>query len=132
MNDAIFVARLHSQKLITGDINDKVGSGSNLTRAEAATYFLNNVIKPAISTGYNEPFRILLLQMESFGNNLKDLAEKMKNEIQMLINNSVTGKNRCTDSICMYICIHIYTHADTCRHMQTYTHTNTHTHKSNL
>ena len=102
MKDAIFLAHLQSQKLITGDIKQKIGPGSNLTPAEAATYFLDNVVGPAITVRNNEPFSLLLSEMGSFSDNLNDLAEKIKTEIQML-NNPVTGKKKCTVHMYMYV-----------------------------
>ena len=115
MKDAIFIARLHSQKLIVGDDIHKLHSGSTLTPAEAATYFLNNVIEPTIRTEYNEPFCLLLLQMESFSGHLAVLAATIKTEIQLL-HNSVTGhgKNKCTNIKCIHMHVYMYMYLHKC------------------
>ena len=113
MKDAIFIARLHSQKLIVGDNIHKLHTGSTLTPAEAATHFLNNVIEPAIRIGYNEPFCLLLLQMESFSGHLAVLAETIKTEIRLL-RNSVTGKNKCTNIKCIHMYVYMYMYLHKC------------------
>ena len=65
MKDATFVSKLYSKELILDDLKHKIDTESNLTQREAATCFLDNAIKPAINTRYNEPFSILLSEMES-------------------------------------------------------------------
>ena len=103
MKDAIFIANLNSRKLISENVKHKLGPGLNITPAEAATYFLDEVIGPAINTGYNEPFSLLLSEMESFSDLLKNLAEEINKEIQML-KTSVIGKHVAI-YIAMYICV---------------------------
>ena len=65
MKDATFVSKLYSKELILDDLKHKIDTESNLTQREVATCFLDNAIKPAINTRYNEPFSILLSEMES-------------------------------------------------------------------
>ena len=91
MKDSIFVANLVT--LLPDDLKEKVESKS--TAAEAASYFLDNMIKPAIEFGNIKPFDILLSKMEISDNiNLKDLALKIKKEIQKIPwDETVTGKN---------------------------------------
>ena len=79
MKDAIFVS--HLVQLLPGDLKEKVQSKP--TQAEAATYFLDNVIKPAIDCGDNESLDTLVSAMQSFGSNpLRQLAQKIKEEFQ--------------------------------------------------
>ena len=72
MKDAIFVSCL--VQLLPGDLKEKVKSKP--TQAEAATYFLDNTIKPAIDCGHNET---LLSAMQSFdSNSLRELVQKIE------------------------------------------------------
>ena len=102
MKDATFIANLTSQKLISENLKHKVGPGLNITPGEAASCFLDEVIGPAIYTGYNKPFSLLLSEMESFSDLLKNLAEEINKEIQML-KTSVIGKH-----VAIYIAMYTY------------------------
>ena len=78
MKDVIFIA--HLVKLLPGDLKGKVESKS--TAAEAASYFLDNMIKPAVESGDNEPFEILLSELENSDYiSLNNLAKGIRNEI---------------------------------------------------
>ena len=94
MKDAIFVAYL-AVKLLPGDRKEEVKSKP--TAAEAATCFLDKEIKPAVESGDNEPFTILLSIMEAFGSiHLNKLAESIKQEIEKIViqrNEPCIGKN---------------------------------------
>ena len=81
MKDAIFRSRLVG--LLPDDLKETVESKS--TAAEAASCFLDNMIKPAVEFGNNTPFEILLAKMEESENiNLNTLAQNIKEEIQSL------------------------------------------------
>ena len=81
MKDAIFISQL--VKLLPSDLKGKVESNS--TPAEAASSFLDYMIKPAVELDNKEPFELFLSIMEKSGNiNLKTLAENIKKEIQSL------------------------------------------------
>lgn len=78
MKDATFRANLVT--LLHGDLKEKVQSKS--TTAEAASCFLDNIIQPAIESGDNEPFEILLSKLEnSEFINLKNLAQDIRKDI---------------------------------------------------
>ena len=78
MKDAIFKA--HLVTLLPGDLKEKVQSKS--TTAEAASCFLDNIIQPAIESGDNEPFEILLSKLEnSEFINLINLAQDIRKDI---------------------------------------------------
>ena len=80
MKDVIFRAHLMKMKLLPDDLKGTVESKS--TTAEAAGCFLDNMIKPAVETGNNEPFEILLSQLEKSENiHLKKLAQDIRKEI---------------------------------------------------
>ena len=88
MKDAIFLS--HLIRLLPDNLKEKVESKS--TSAEAASYFLDKIMGPAIVSGNNEPFNLLLKIMETSDNiNLNSLAQNIRKEIQR--NESVTGKN---------------------------------------
>ena len=91
MKDAIFVS--HLIQLLPGDLKEKIQSKpTQAEQAEAATYFLDNVIKPAIDCGNNESLHILLSTMQSFGiKPLRKLAQKIKEEFQKAVGNSFTA-----------------------------------------
>ena len=81
MQDAIFISQL--VKLLPSDLKGKVASKS--TPAEAASCFLDYMIKPAVESGSKESFEILLLIMEKSGNiNLRTLSQSIKREIHSL------------------------------------------------
>ena len=79
-------------KLLPDDLKGTVESKS--TAAEAAGCFLDNMIKPAVETGNNEPFEILLLQLEKSENiHLKKLAQDIREEIYKAASQEpLTGK----------------------------------------
>ena len=90
MKDAIFVA--HLSKLLAGDLMHKVCPESKSTPAEAAKFFLDNVVGPAIEIGDYKPFTILLSKMEAVKSILlQNIAKEIRKEIQKL--KPSTGKN---------------------------------------
>ena len=102
MKDAVFLSKLVS--LLPGDLKGKVESKS--TTAEAASWFLDNMIKPAVDCGNNETFNVLLKEMEKSDNiNLRNLAQNIRKELQKTLRDEhITGKN--TDDAkftCSYI-----------------------------
>ena len=90
MKDAIFKSNLVT--LLPDDLKGKVESKP--TAAEAATCFLDNMIKPAVESGHNEVFDFLLITMERSDNiNLNHLAQNIRKEIKKAPRNKpVTGK----------------------------------------
>lgn len=55
------------------------------TRAEAAVYFLDSIIKPTIRSGDNETFKMLCLELEKCKNvHLKYLAQNMGKKIKKI------------------------------------------------
>ena len=96
MKDAIFVS--HLVQLLPGDLKEKVQSKP--TQAEAATYFLDNMIKPAIDCGDNKSLDILLSAMQSFGSNpLRELAQKIKEEFQKAVGSSFIGGKKADNNV---------------------------------
>ena len=91
MKDAIFVS--HLVTLLPGNLKEKVESKP--TQAEAAACFLDNGITPAVETGEDESFRILLSVMEVFGSiHLQCLAQKIEQKIQKKLQNQpLAGEN---------------------------------------
>ena len=88
MDDVIFVAELFSRDLLPGDHYDQVESKP--TRAHKAVYFLNHVIKPAISIDARS-FNVLLDVMEdSEYCNVKEFAQQIKSELKTNADN-ITG-----------------------------------------
>ena len=99
MKDAIFLSHLLS--LLPGDLKEKVETKS--TAAEAASFFLDNMIKTAVESGNMESFDILLLKMETSDNiNLKRLAQSIKQDLQKI--KPVNGEIHMIDST-TYMCI---------------------------
>ena len=100
MKDPIFVSNLC--QLLPGDLKGKVDSKT--TQAEAATYFLDNVIKPTVDTqcGDTESFNILLSAMESYGSiPLGKLAQTIKEEIQRALGNSAIASEKFSYLYCI-------------------------------
>ena len=95
MKDPIFVSNLC--QLLPGDRKGEVDS--QITEAKAATYFLDNVIKPTVDTqcGDNESFNILLSVMESYGM----LAQTINEEIQRALGNSAIASEKFSYLYCI-------------------------------
>ena len=79
MKDAIFVS--HLIRLLPGNLKAEVEAKP--TPADAAAWFLDKGIKPAVESADNEPFIFLLSVMEKFG--LKNLCASIKAEILLLV-----------------------------------------------
>ena len=92
MKDAIFISHLVTLVLLPDDLKETVESKS--TTAQAASCFLDNMIKPAIESGNNEPFEILLSELEKSVNiHLKKLAQDIRKEIHKASTQEpITGK----------------------------------------
>ena len=92
MKDVIFRAHLMKLKLLPGNLKGTVESKP--TEADAASCFLDSMIKPAVETGNNEPFEILLSQLEKSENiHLKKLAQDIRKEIHEAASQELlTGK----------------------------------------
>ena len=92
MKDAIFISHLVTLVLLPDDLKETVESKS--TTAQAASCFLDNMIKPAIESGNNEPFEILLSELEKSENiHLKKLAQDIRKEIHKASTQEpITGK----------------------------------------
>lgn len=89
MDDVSFVPVLFSRGLLPGNHYDEVESKP--TRAHKAVYFLNHVIKPAISIGDDRSFNELLNIMEdSEYCNLQELAQQIKSKLKINADN-ITG-----------------------------------------
>lgn len=92
MKDAIFVS--HLVKLLPGDRKEEVESKP--TAAAAAACFLDKEIKPAVESGENESFDIMLSVMIGYGSiHLQNLAKQIKQEIEKKYTQrrGSTGKN---------------------------------------
>ena len=100
MKDPTFVSNLC--QLLPGNRKGEVDS--QITEAKAATYFLDNVIKPTVETqcGDNESFDILLSAMESYGSiPLGKLAQTIKEEIQRALGNSAIASEKFSYLYCI-------------------------------
>ena len=98
MKDAIFVAKLI--RLLSGDLNNQVKSKP--TPAEAATFFLDSVISPALDVDDKEPLNILLSVMETFNNiQLNNLALKIKKDIGINVSEPESDIGKISSPICI-------------------------------
>jgi len=96
MNDVCFIAKLSNHKLLPGDTKDQLKAKP--TPAEKASYFLDNVIKPALDIDDTSSFDSLLSVMEHCG---YTHVEKLAREIKYETINTRTG----------IVCMHIYSMA---------------------
>ena len=79
MKDAIFVADLFTNALLPDDVKDRVESCA--TSAEKASYFLDHVIKPSVTSGVSSNFDKFLKVMEdSKYLTVNELAKQIKRE----------------------------------------------------
>ena len=81
MNDVTFTAQLVSHGLLPGNLSNQVNLPA--TSSHKAKHLLDNVIKPAITTGFNRSFNELLNVMEdSEYLNVKELALQIRSKLQ--------------------------------------------------
>jgi len=77
MDDVIFIAKIHSRRLLPGDIKAKLKKLD--TPAEKATEFLDQMIEPFLKNDDVTPLKKLLTVMEDSGNDsLKKLAKTIR------------------------------------------------------
>ena len=79
MDDPIFVAELFSHDLLPGDHYDQVESRS--TRADKAVYFLNHVIKPALTSDVGSFNELLNVMEDSEYPNVKELVLQIRGKL---------------------------------------------------
>ena len=80
MNDALFIAKLSSYKLLPGDTNNQLKALP--TPGEKALYLLNHVIKTALDTDDTSSFDNLLYVMEHCDyDHVRRLACEIKSQI---------------------------------------------------
>ena len=81
MNDDTFMRELFHHGLLPGDIMDKLKK--QLTAANKATYFLDNVIKPSVTADIDISFDKLLDVMEcSAYLGMKELAKLIRGDMR--------------------------------------------------
>jgi len=104
MKDALFTSRLAQKNLFAGNIKAVVKA--KLTEADAAEYFLDNVIERPLKNedSDTEPFEKLLLVMEQFDDQpLRKLARNIREKLGGGINDTegrLSGKY-------LIVCVHI-------------------------
>ena len=84
MNDTSFVTKLCQEKLLPGDTQNEIGTLP--TPVKKASYFLDNVIKPALEIDDSSNFEELLSVMANCGyNHVQKLSCKITSEIDQQI-----------------------------------------------
>ena len=79
MNDALFRAKLFTNGLLPDDHERHVGSLSLPTKSGTASYFLDHVIKPSVTSDDGSSFDKLLDVMEDSGHQgVKELARLIR------------------------------------------------------
>ena len=80
MDDFLFTAELYSRDLFADDIKEHVESLD--TRAQKASYFLDHVIKPSVTSGVGSNFDQLLNVMEdSDHQGVRELAKLIRGNL---------------------------------------------------
>ena len=82
MKDALFVADLYSQGLLPDDQKDQIKSLA--TRADMVVHFLDNVIKPDVTSGIGTGAsfnKLLNLMNDSENQPVKQLAEQIRSKL---------------------------------------------------
>ena len=78
MDDPYFTAKLYSARLLSSYLKEYVESRSPATRTEKATHFLDQVIKPSI-TSFD---KLLQVMEDSEYQHVKELAEGIKTSLR--------------------------------------------------
>jgi len=82
MDDAKFIARLYSSRLLPGDLKNQLKL-VHRTSADKATLFLDGVIEPSVTSGGGSSFDELLNVMEdSEYENVKELAKLIRTSLR--------------------------------------------------
>ena len=91
MNDITFTAQLVSCNLLPGNLSKQVNSLA--TSSDKAAYFLDCVIKPAVTIGADRSFNELLNVMDdSEYCNVKELAQQIRSKLKKgQVNNDTTA-----------------------------------------
>lgn len=84
MNDPNFTAKLYSARLLSDYLKEYVESRSSVTRAEKATRFLDDMIKPSMTT-----FNVLLYIM------MEDNEHDHVKKLAKVIRHSIRERSRC-------------------------------------
>jgi len=80
MDDAIFIAKIHSKRLLPGNLKSTIESQK--TSADKATVFLDKAIEPSLKNDDITPLKKLLTVMEDSGNDsLKKLAKTIRSKL---------------------------------------------------
>ena len=82
MNDVIFIAELYSRDLFPDDVKEHVESLA--TSPQKASYFLDHVIKPSVTSGVGRSFDKLLNVMEDGdyeGVSVRELAKLIRDSL---------------------------------------------------
>ena len=91
MDDATFIAELYKHGLLPGDLKELVSVQPS--QRNKSTYFLDNAIKPSVTTDVGTSFSCLLTIMEnSEYENVKSLAEQIKSWLRGDAGNIDDGK----------------------------------------
>ena len=109
IKDSDFINGLYRHGLINGDLRIKLESLTE--HDERSSYFLDNVIKPALADGNNKCFVSLVTVMNSSKyDNIKNLAEKI--DKQLAVDIKIQSK-----IVIFYVrmqTMHIYTYVHKC------------------
>ena len=77
MNDTTFIAKLYGCGLLPGDLKNVISAQD--TQKKKSAYFLDNAIKPSLTSNVGTSFTDLLVVMEnSEYQNVKSLAKQIK------------------------------------------------------
>ena len=105
MDDPLFIAELSTANLLPGNMQPTIQSLA--TKVDKSSYFLNNVIKPALDSNFTDSFDNLLNIMEKCGFlHVKQLSTSIKADINPTIGHG-TGTHF---QIVKYTIVHIATH----------------------
>jgi len=95
MRDVSFIDKLQKHKLLPGHIKAIVSS-LNISR-EKASHFLDNVIKPELTSKIHTCFdELLIVMMESDYDNMKELAWEVRSQLHTNNRGTIQG---------MYVCV---------------------------
>ena len=107
MNDCTFTAKLYSQKLLPGNLKEKVKSLP--TSADKAEHFLDTMImQPSAEIINDDSFEKLLRIMEdSKFNSLNNLAQQINVRLGKIFSSSATNTGKCMHACTT--CMNTYT-----------------------
>ena len=85
MDDAVFIAELYSSDLLPADLKEHIESNALPTLPKKASYFLDHMIKPGVTSdeGGRQFYELLRVMDDSDYQGVKELAKQIRDALKV-------------------------------------------------